>query len=217
MKKIAILIVSWLFVFLQLSFAQNTMPVKDSADVKSEAVIDAHSTVQTLSFKPNPQRSVLYSALVPGLGQIYNRKYWKLPFVYAGYAALIYAISWNGNNYSKYKKAYISIADTNADTNDFVSYIPSGEDVVAFQNNPTDMNWLTEVLNQKQLSYRSNRDLAIISIIGFYGLTLLDAYVDAQLYDFDISPNLSMRVEPYLENGYNLNRTTLGLRCELTF
>lgn len=204
--------ISCFFVSLQLVFAQSTSPVKTSADVSEKAVSkDSVQTVKSI-FKPNPQRAVLYSAIVPGLGQIYNRRYWKLPIVYAGYAALVYAISWNGGYYTKYKKAYVSIADQNDATNDYLNFIPAGEDIAT-----VDKGWLTEVLRQKQMSYRNNRDLAVIGIIAFYGLTLIDAYVDAQLYDFDISPNLSMRLEPVLNNSFDFNSTTLGLRCQLTF
>ncbi len=189
------------------TFAQDSLNV-----TKNTVVSDTAKTIKTISFSPSPTKAVLYAALVPGLGQIYNKKYWKLPFVYAGYAALVYAISWNGSYYKKYKKAYVSIADDNTSTNDYLNYIPSGQDP-----STVDENWLEEVLRLKQLGYRSNRDLAIISIIGFYGITLIDAYVDAQLYDFDISPDLTMRIEPVLNTFTDLNSATLGLRCQLTF
>lgn len=203
--------ISFVFVALQITFAQSTMPVKTSEDVSKSGISTDSTQSVKQAFKPNPRRAVLYGAIVPGLGQLYNRKYWKAPFVYAGYAALVYAITWNGGYYTKYKKAYVSIADQNEATNDYINYIPAGEDAGTI-----DKVWLTEVLRQKQMSYRNNRDLAIIGIIGFYGLTLIDAYVDAQLYDFDISPNLTMRLEPVL-NCNDFTSTMLGLRCQLTF
>jgi hypothetical protein len=163
-------------------------------------------------FKPNPKKALLYAAVIPGGGQIYNRKYWKLPFVYAGYGALIYAIAWNGKYYSKYKKAYYSIADKDPNTNDFLKYVPVGQDV-----NAIDSTWMKQVLNQKQLGYRNNRDLAIICIVGFYGLTLLDAYVDAQLYDFDITPSLNLHVEPVINYSFEDRSPNFGLQCKLTF
>lgn len=211
MNKRIFILISCLTVALQITFAQRTMPEKTSADVGKKGVsADSVQTVKT-PFKPNPRRSVLYSAVVPGLGQIYNRKYWKLPFVYAGYAALVYAISWNGGYYTKYKKAYVSLVDGKPTTNEYEKFIPAGQNLAT-----VDSTWFSQVLNQKQMSYRNNRDLAIIGLIGFYGITLLDAFVDAQLFDFDISPNLSMRLEPVL-NSSNFNSTTLGLRCQLTF
>lgn len=209
MKKRIFILISCFFAIGQISFAQ-----KDSIVAKSVVVPVKNHTLQDINkaFKPIPKRALLYSAIVPGLGQIYNRSYWKVPFVYAGYAALVYAISWNGKYYTKYKSAYVSYVDDDATTNQYLDYIPVGYD-----ESTIDSDWFSEVLNQKQLSYRNNRDLSIISIVGFYGLTLLDAYVDAELFDFDISPDLSLRLEPFMNNSLNYNSTTLGLRCQLTF
>lgn len=186
--------------------SSNTVEIFESAnEAKPEKEVK-------VGFQPDPQRAMLYSALVPGLGQIYNRKYWKLPIVYAGYAALIYAIWWNGGQYNDYRKAYISIADGDESTNFYMNYVPTGVDPATL-----DIGWMTSALNTKQLSYRRNRDLAIIGIVAFYGLTLLDSYVDAQLYDFDISPDLSLRVEPTLLEQYENVNTVVGLRCQFTF
>jgi len=207
-------LISCLLVSLQLTFAQNQNVTRVDTTKNTKGSVATNDTIHNIkqAFKPNPHRAVLFSAIVPGLGQIYNRKYWKLPFVYGGYAALIYAISWNGGYYYKYRKAYLSIANPNSNSNYYINFIPAGQDV-----NTVDKTWLTGVLNSKQLSYRSNRDLSIIGIVAFYGLTLVDAYVDAQLYDFDISPNLSMHMEPFFNNSSIFNSTTLGLRCQLTF
>ena len=137
----------------------------------------------------------------------------KAPIVYAGYAALIYAVVWNGREYNQYKKAYVSIADADQSTNGYKQYIPAGE-----TESTVDKAWLTGVLNNKRLYYRRYRDLSIIGLVGFYSLTILDAYVDAQLYDFDISPNLSLHMEPVLQNNATNNAgATIGLRCQLTF
>ena len=136
---------------------------------------------------PDPKKAT-YLALVPGLGlgQVYNRKYWKLPIVYAGYAGLIYALIYSNNNYRDYKKAYISIADLDETTNDYKKHIPAGKD-----ENTVDMAWLSNALNQRYMRFRRYRDLSIIGLVAWYGLSILDAYVDAQLFDFDISPDLS--------------------------
>ncbi|MDR3705576.1 MAG: DUF5683 domain-containing protein [Paludibacteraceae bacterium] len=182
---------------------QDPVPVKKSTQ-------DSVKVVKL--FKPNPHKAMLMSAVIPGLGQIYNRSYWKAPIVWAGCAALVYAISWNGHYYNKYKKAYVSIADADGSTNDYLQYIPVGK-----TDANVDKTWLTGVLNDKQLYYRRYRDLSIIGLVGFYSLTILDAYVDAQLYDFDISPNLSLHMEPVLQNATNNTGATIGLRCQLTF
>lgn len=161
-------------------------------------------------FVPNPQHALYYS-LVPGLGlgQIYNRKYWKMPIVYAGYAAIIYALIYTNGKYNDYRSAYISIADEDSSTNDYVSYIPNGQTAET-----VDMAWLTNSLNQRYMRFRRYRDLSIIGLVAWYGLTILDAYVDAQLFDFDISPNLSLRIEPEI----NITReSNVGLNCSLSF
>lgn len=139
------------------------------------------------TFVPDPKKAT-YLALVPGvgLGQIYNRKYWKLPLVYAGYAGLIYALVYSNNNYRDYKRAYISIADQDETTNEYTKYIPAGKDETT-----VDKAWLSNALNQRYMRFRRYRDLSIIGLVAWYGLTVLDAYVDAQLFDFDISPDLS--------------------------
>ncbi len=208
------IVVCCLLFSLQQVFAQDASLVLTDSSTTSPSTNNFanEQAVAPFVFKPNPKRAVLYATFIPGLGQMYNRKYWKVPFVYAGYAALIYAISWNGLYYAQYKKAYISIADTNPNTNDYLQYIPVGYD-----ENTFDMAWLSQVIQQKYLGYRYNRDLAIIGIVAFYGITILDAFVDAQLYDFDISQDLSMRLEPYMNNSFNIKETTVGLRCQFTF
>lgn len=185
--------------------ADSVKPVITLKQKKTEA-----KTVS--SFKPNPQRAMLLSCFIPGGGQIYNRSYWKAPLVWGGYAALIYAISWNTSKYNKYHKAYISIADNDSTTNDYMQYIPVGK-----TDDPTTNAWLRTAIKQKNDSYRRSRDYSILGMIGFYGLTILDSYVDAQLYDFDINPNLSIHIEPVLFSSGLINNNSIGLNCSLTF
>ncbi len=182
---------------------------QDSAKAKKET----NTTVS--SFKPNPKTSLILSFALPGAGQIYNRKYWKVPIVYLGFGALTYAIIYNNKKYQDYRKAYIAIADT-VSTNEYIWHekIPSGMTVETI-----DKAWFQSALDNKRLQFRRNRDLSIIGTVLFYTLTVLDAYVDAQLFDFDISPDLSLRVEPVLTNPTLINLTppTFGVSCQLTF
>lgn len=158
-------------------------------------------------FKPSSKKALLYS-LIPGGGQIYNRKYWKLPIVYGGYLGLTYAITWNGSKYNDYSKAYKSIM---TGTDDWKTIFPS------YVNS----NWTTDQLAssfKRQRDYfRRNRDLAIIATVGVYALCMIDAYVDAELYDFDISPDLSLRVEPIISGPTQYMPASFGLQCSLTF
>ena len=143
-------------------------------------------------------------AIIPGYGQIYNRKYWKLPIVYGGLLGCAYAISWNGTMYSDYKKAYRDIIDNDPTTNSFMDILPEGYTIESLGG----MSQYTKTLQTKQNTYRRYRDLSIVITVALYAITLVDAYVDAQLFDFDISPDLTMHVTPaLLEYGtQNQNR-----------
>jgi hypothetical protein len=174
------------------------------------------------TFKPNPNKAVIFSAIFPGLGQIYNRKYWKLPIVYGGFLGCVYAVTWNGTQYNGYKNAYNDFTDNNKNTNSWHAYvyyrwkdIENWRDTEAW---PSDrVTYFTRVLKNGKDIYRRNRDLSYIVTVGLYALCMIDAYVDAQLFDFDISPDLSFRFEPVLIPQTMTNTRSFGLQCSLTF
>ena len=170
------------------------------------------------AFRPNPTKAVLLG-LVPGLGQIYNRKYWKLPIVYGGLMGCMYAITWNNRNYQDYSVAYKDIvydATVNPDKPDAWSQtwqvLTSMDPADAIK----DSNFKDRIKRQKDY-FRRYRDLSIIITAGVYALTLIDAYVDAQLFNFDISPDLSMRVEPVVTPKTSVTPRSYGLNCSLKF
>lgn len=163
-------------------------------------------------FKPDPNKAVWRAAIFPGLGQIYNRKYWKLPIVYGGFMALTYAIAWNGKYYRDYSIAYRDLMDTNPETNSFLNFLPPGSDSSSYPE-----EWLKSTFKRKNDYYRRNRDLSIIGMIGVYLISILDAYVDAQLYDFDISPDLSLHIEPAIIPTHLQRNNMVGLRCSFNF
>jgi len=170
-------------------------------------------------FKPDPKKVALYSALLPGLGQIYNRKYWKLPFVYGSFLGCAYAITWNGTQYNGYKNAY----------KDFISGVPrensAWKDYLygAYLSTPDSLwdssmtNYFMTTLKSAKDYYRRWRDLSWIITIGVYGLSIVDAYVDAQLFDFDISPNLSIQVMPVLFDRTLSSNRTIGVQLSFVF
>ena len=168
-------------------------------------------------FKPDPTKAVLLS-LVPGLGQIYNRKYWKLPIVYGGFMGCIYAITWNNRNYRDYSTAYNDIMNENV--NDPSSWHSSWQDLVPSGGDPADYinneNFKTLIKNRKDY-YRRFRDLSIIITVGVYALCMIDAYVDAQLFDFDISPDLSLHWSPEVTPETRYTPASYGLNCSLKF
>jgi hypothetical protein len=133
--------------------------------------------------KRRANRAALFSAVVPGLGQVYNRKYWKPPILYAGLIALGYSIEFNNSNYKIFKRAYLYRTD------------PDSTTVDDYQNIYPDPNAL---LVRKDY-YRRTRDLMWIIASGVYILNIIDAYVDAHLADFDVSDDLSFSAQPTLQ------------------
>ncbi len=163
-------------------------------------------------FNPDPMRAVWMSALCPGLGQIYNRRYWKLPIVVGGYVGLIYATTWNNNMLSDYQRAYLDIMDSDPNTKSYMDFFPP-----IYKEEDLDKAWLTRVLKQRKDYYRRNRDLCIIGMIGLYAVAMIDAYVDAQLYHFDITPDISMEWKPAVMPTGRAPLPSLGVQCAITF
>ena len=144
------------------------------------------------TFSPSPRAAVLW-AIIPGGGQVYNRKYWKVPIIIGGMTALYYAISWNNNNLLEYAKAYSDIKSDDPMTNDsWIAFVPAGADPNSYRTSGS----FQETLRHGRDFYRRNRDLSIIVAVGVYALSIVDAYVDAELAHFDISPDLTLRATP---------------------
>ncbi len=163
-------------------------------------------------FNPDPTRAVWMSALFPGLGQLYNRRYWKLPIVIGAYMGLGYATSWNNGMLNDYTKAYRDIMDSDPSTNSYMNFFPPNT-----QESDLDRTWLTNVLQSRKNFYRRNRDLCIIAMVGVYLVAMVDAYVDASLSHFDISPELSMDVAPVLFQETRGLKPAVGLCWALNF
>lgn len=177
----------------------------------------AKAIIPKEAFRPNSTRAVIYSAILPGLGQIYNRKYWKLPLVYGGFLGCAYAITWNGNQYNDYKGAYKDFIDDDDSTNSWRPYIPASWDEDPSKWSESNRTWFPDALKRKRDYYRRYRDLSYIITVGLYVICMIDAYVDAELFDFDISQDLSMRVDPVLFQRTSTNPRAVGLQCSFTF
>ena len=213
----------------QVDSIKNQLPkdsvarMYDKSNVK-KVVEQISDTLTITAFKPNPLKNVWMGAIIPGYGQILNKKYWKLPIVYGGFLGCAYAVNWNSGRTQSYKNAYFDIlryqadpsyaksVDKNTKVVSFYQVLPKGYTIEAYGG----ITRYTTTLQTGYNFYRRYRDLSIIITIAYYALTIVDAYVDAQLYDFDISPNLSMHVTPALmENNYGVNNT-LGLQCSIS-
>jgi hypothetical protein len=160
----------------------------------------------------SPKKAAIYSAVLPGWGQAYNKKYWKIPLIYAGFGTIGYFISWNNKNYKTLKLAYGDLTDGDDSTN---SYLDLDAAKYYDLDNPDELNKFKNGLNKQQNYYRRNRDLLIISIVGFYGLNIIDASVDAHLFDFDISEDLSFNWEPSMRNVDD--QFVYGVNCTFKF
>ena len=187
---------------------------------------DANDTIQTVVtaddspyglegkkvFNPSPTRAVWMSALFPGLGQVYNRRYWKLPIVVGGFMGLGYATSWNNNQLNEYTQAYRDLTDDDPSTKSYMNFFPS-----TTKEEDLDKEWLTNTMRTRRDFYRRNRDLCIICLVGMYMLCMVDAYVDASLAHFDISPDLSIDWSPSMIVNPTDRKVSVGLNWALTF
>ena len=163
---------------------------------------DTIQSVQEIPVKDVPQvhsprKATIYSAVLPGLGQVYNRKYWKVPVIYLGFGTIVYFINWNNDNYQLFRRGYFDLIDDDHDTQGYLEI-----EAVRRNNydlsNPTHFNNLRTALMRQKDYFRRNRDLLFISMVGFYGLNIIDARVAAHFFNFDISDDLTLKWEPSL-------------------
>ena len=165
-------------------------------------------------FNPDPQRALWLSALCPGLGQIYNRRYWKLPIVVGAFVGLSYGTAWNNRMYKDYSKAYRDVMDSDPDTRSYMDFFPP-----TVKESELDVSWLQKTMKSKRDYYRRYREICVIAMVGVYLINIVDAYVDASLAHFDISPDLTLDVAPAaINSGITGERLpSLGLQCAFSF
>lgn len=185
-----------------------------SAPVLKESEVPADSLKKEIDQKiwvPNPTKATWLALVIPGGGQIYNRKYWKLPIFYGGFAGCAYALTWNSKMYKDYSTAYKDAMNGNMQSSSITDLLPPGYTISETQ--------LKELLRKRKDTYRRYRDLSIFAFIGVYLLSVIDAYVDAELSNFDITPDLSMKVEPAVINTQTSNSSnrSVGLQCSFRF
>ena len=173
------------------------------------------------TWKPDPKRAMWLAIVLPGAGQIYNHKYWKLPIIYGGFVGCAYAMRWINQMYSDYSRAYIDISDNDPETKSY-------EKFTYLVMSQTDPERLKTQFKARKDRFRRWRDLSFFCMLGVYGLSIIDAYVDASLSQFDISDDLSLHVEPGFvgtsrkESLINtesnpFSTTGIGINAALTF
>ena len=197
--------------------------VVSAADSVSMKMLSANDSVKKKkekrdwsTWRPNAKRAMWLAIVIPGAGQIYNRKYWKLPIVYGGFIGCLYAIRWNNQMYKDYSQAYMDIMDNDPSTESYNQFLHLGNTITE-ENKEQYQN----LFKKRKDFYRRYRDLSVFCLIGVYALSVIDAYVDASLSEFDISKDLSMKLEPTIINNRSslnpLKSSSLGLQCSITF
>ena len=185
---------------------------------ESLSTTDNNIPIKNERWIPDPKKSMWLAIVFPGGGQIYNRKYWKLPIIYGGFMGCFYALNWNNTMYRDYSQAYIDIMDSDENTKSFMNFLPAGYNVE--QN----MSRLQDLFKRKKNFYRRYRDMSLFCMIGVYLISIVDAYVDAEMSSFDISKDLSIKVSPAVINDRlnartmpSLNGSSYGINCSLNF
>lgn len=145
-------------------------------------------------FRPDPSRALWLSLILPGGGQIYNHKYWKLPIIYGGFLGCTYALSWNNQMLSDYSQAYLDIMDDDPDTKSYEKMLPINFNMSGREEQ------FKEIFKNRKNYYRRYRDMSILAFVAVYALSVIDAYVDAELSSFDISEDLSFHMQPAIIN-----------------
>jgi hypothetical protein len=168
------------------------------------------------TWKPNPKRALWLALVIPGGGQIYNRKYWKLPIVYGGFMGCIYALTWNNTMYKDYSQAFIDISDDDPTTASYMKFVHLGRVI-----DDTNLPRYKELFKKRKDKYRRWRDLSFFVMVGVYAISVIDAYVDAELSVFDISRDLSLKVKPTVIGNplasSPIQASSLGVNCQLNF
>ena len=170
-----------------ISFCAHANPARQDS-----TVLDT-----TLHSKRNPRTAIIFSAIVPGLGQVYNGKYWKVPLVYGAGGAMVYVFYYNQSKYAKFRDAY-------AEGDPQKIYIIDGYKRT-YEQLPRGRDW-----------YRKYRDLSVFGIAAVYLLNIVDAMVDAYFTEFDVSDNLTFRIQPAVVDNFDLT-AAVGVKFSIGF
>ncbi|MFT7351265.1 MAG: hypothetical protein ACI9XR_001005 [Flavobacterium sp.] len=163
----------------------------------SEGLILSDTLVKQESDPLRPARAAFYSAIFPGLGQVYNKKYWKLPIVYGAIGAGIYSYSFNQKKYKEFRNAYKKRLDGTSQPTDNLGFLDDGR------------------LLAGQKFYQKNRDLSLLVTLGLYILNIVDANIDAHLLQYNVNENLS--IKPDLQQDALTNKQNLAFTIGYNF
>ena len=164
---------------------------KDSLQLSQLSSSESKTKRNWDTWRPNPKRALWLAIVLPGAGQVYNRKYWKLPLIYGGFVGCIYALQWNNTMFKDYSQAYLDIMDSDPSTESYNQFLHLGTKITS-----SNIKQYQDIFRRRKDRYRRWRDLSFFCMLGVYALSIIDAYVDASLSEFDISDKLSLRIEP---------------------
>ena len=184
-------LIQFVFFILLLNSASGNAQVKDTTltPPQKKEMAKYHS----------PKKAAILSTILPGAGQIYNKKYWKVPVIYIGIAALAYSINFNEQQYNTYRVAYMCNTDTDKTNDRYIN------------------GYSTSNLFTIQKAYNRYRDLSVIGMGLLYILNIIDASVDAHLFTFDVGDNLSFNIQPTLIKTAFTNKNNTGFSLNIKF
>jgi hypothetical protein len=169
----------------------------------------------TDDYEHSPHKASIYAAVFPGAGQIYNKKYWKVPILYAGIGGLVYAIHFNSSYYKRYRSAYRDFLIRDPGNTSYEQFIPPGLDMDRVHGDLSE--WFQRALQNKRRYYKRYRDISYIGMAALYVASIIDASVDAHFYDFDISDDLSLRIEPAMLSPVTDKGSAFGFQMQFQF
>ncbi len=214
LKTFAFILFSSLFV--ALGWSQEPEKPKQEIDSLKRDLKEQGVLVNDALFKKNkeinplaPSKAAFYSAVLPGLGQIYNKKYWKLPIVYGAIGTGIYAYTYNNNQYNRTRKAF---KRRKAGFMDDEFYAFNGQEI-----KPGEPRLGDDDLQRAQERFQEDRDLSLLITIGLYVLNIVDANVDAHLKQFNVNDDLSFDIKPFLEYNTITANPNYGIALQIKF
>jgi len=190
------------FLFVIISVISKAQKPQESTPDSVITVERDTAMIQKYARRYNPRKALLYAAVLPGLGQIYNKKYWKLPLVYGGFIATGYAVKTFSDQYTKYSNIVYKAVEAGLSDSDI-------DPDLGMENTLSAYRIATD-------RARRQRDFFLIIMGAVYVLQMVDAHVDTHLKEFDLNPDLHVRFEPLMEQDYLTGRST-GMALILRF
>lgn len=192
---------------------QEAAPVSETDSITATLAEEGIIIQDSVSFKKvkkefnplAPSKAAFYSAILPGMGQVYNRRYWKVPIVWGAIGGSIYMYNFNNNNYKRFRTAFIRRQ---------AGYI---DDEFYDLNTGTLPSLDTDDLEYQQNRFQSDRDLWLVAAIALYALNIVDANVDAHLQQFNIDDDLSIDFEPFIDFNQVTNTPNYGMALTIKF